>query len=134
MKAAPCVLAVLALAGCHRGGADLHNVQQTKAPGHIAAGGHTSGEVFAASPQDKQAGGSGPAGTPGIPQGAEGNTGGANIGGQQGQASQQTQAPPLPVVSEKAGNATPSTDVKTGANVTQPGGVGANAPAKAEQK
>jgi hypothetical protein len=122
------LLAVLALAACNRG-ADLSNVQQTKAPGHISAGGHTSGDVIAASPQPQTAGTSGPAGTPGIPQGSEGNTGGAAIGGAQGQQPA-PQAPPPPVRSEKAGNAPPSEDVKTGES-PRPPGVRSDAPAKA---
>lgn len=123
------VLAVVLIAGCHRG-ADLHNVQQTKAPGHIAAGGHTSGEVMAASPQAQQAGGSGPAGTPGIPKGAEGNTGGTAPGGAPGQQQPAADTPPPPVRSEKAGTAPPSEDVKTGEK-PQPPGVRSKAPAKA---
>jgi len=123
------LLSALALAACQRG-ADLHNVQQTKAPGHIAAGGKTSGEVLAASSRPQDAGANGPAGTPGIPQGAEGNTGGTAPGALQGQQQETTASPPPPIRSEKSGNAPPSADVKTGANVNPPG-VRSNAPAKA---
>lgn len=115
MKAVLLVAPLVLLAACHRGGADLHNVVQTRAPGHIAAGGHTSGEVIAASPQP-QASANMPSGTPGIPQGAEGNTGGTALGGAQAQpgAGQQAPAPPMEVRSEKSGTAPASEDVKTG--------------------
>lgn len=126
------LLAVLLLAACDRGGAKVDGVMQTKAPGHVAAGGKTSGEVIAASPQGEKAGGSGPAGTPGIPKGAEGNTGGASAGGAPGQQPT-ANVPPPPVRSEKAGTAPASEDVKTGVQ-PQPPGVRSDAPDKAGQK
>lgn len=55
----------------------------TRVPGHVAAGGGTSGTVMAAA--SAAARDMGPAareaGTPGIPQGAGGNTAGAQMGG-----------------------------------------------------
>jgi hypothetical protein len=126
------LLAVLLLAACDRGGAKVDGVLQTKAPGHIAAGGKTSGEVIAASPEDEKAGTSGPAGTPGIPQGSGGNTGGTALGGALGQQPT-ANVPPPPARSEKAGTAAPSADVKTGVN-PQPPGVRSDAPDKAGQK
>jgi hypothetical protein len=126
------LLAVLLLAACDRGGTKVDGVVQTKAPGHVAAGGKTSGEVIAASPQGEKPGTSGPAGTPGIPKGAEGNVGGAAPGGAPGQQPT-ANVPPPPVRSEKAGTAPASEDVKTGAQ-PQPPGVRADAPDKAGQK
>jgi colicin import membrane protein len=69
----------LLLAAC--GDARRHDgVEQTKAPGHLAAGGLSSGDVMAASAGRSKVE-PGPAGTPGIPQGAGGNTSGAALGG-----------------------------------------------------
>ncbi|HZY18279.1 MAG TPA: hypothetical protein VFE82_07340 [Ramlibacter sp.] len=133
MKAAAFTTVLALLVGCNQQGGALGDVRQTRAPGHVAAGGRTSGEVMAASPAPKAADGA-PAGTPGIPQGAEGNTGGTSIGGMPPQAGNNPPAaPPMPVRSEKAGTAAPSEDVKTGRNV-QPPGVRADSPTKAPQQ
>lgn len=126
------LLGVLALAACgdrHTGA--LGQVSLTRAPGHVAAGGRTSGEVMATAPAaPAEPGGAGPSGTPGTPRGMEGNTGGAGVVA--GPSGVTVQAPPppapdLPVTSEKAGTAPASEDVKTGTNVRPPG-VKADAP------
>ena len=54
-------------------------VRQTGLPGHLTAGGASSGEVLSRSQQATIS--PAPAGTPGIPQGSGGNTGGAALGG-----------------------------------------------------
>jgi hypothetical protein len=75
-------LAWVALAGCgERGDSVRDGVRQTRLPGMVSAGGHTSGEVMAAALSPSTASQRGPAGTPGIPRGAEGNTGGTAMGG-----------------------------------------------------
>lgn len=79
----------LALAGCGDRGAGTAGeaVRQTQLPGHVTAGGRTSGEVMAASAAP-EAGARMPAGTPGIPLGAGGNVGGTAPGGVVGDAAQ----------------------------------------------
>jgi colicin import membrane protein len=78
----PAALLALLLAGCD-GRQDeppvVEGVRQTGLPGHVRAGGRTSGEVMAARPA--AATDRGPAGTPGIPLGAGGTTSGAALGG-----------------------------------------------------
>lgn len=130
---APGLLVALVLAGCgerHTGA--MGQVNLTKAPGHVTAGGRTSGEIMAAAPESrKQEGTSGPAGTPGTPKGMEGNTGGAGVVAGPSGATVQSAPPPapeLPIRSEKAGTAPASEDVKTGEKV-RPTGVNADAPA-----
>jgi hypothetical protein len=66
------------LAGCGDRTAVRDGVTQTKLPGHVTAGGPTSGQVIARS---GAAAATQPAGTPGIPQGAGGNPGGTAMGG-----------------------------------------------------
>jgi hypothetical protein len=66
------------LAGCGDRGAVRDGVAQTRLPGHVTAGGGTSGQVIA---RTGAAAGTQPAGTPGIPQGAGGNPGGTALGG-----------------------------------------------------
>ncbi len=129
-------VAVLLLAGCgERTTGPAGQVQRTGAPGHVAAGGKTSGEVMATTATATQPGTSGPAGTPGIPQGSGGTTGGAGqVVGPSGATVQQAPppAPPMEVRSEKAGTAPASEDVKTGRNARPPG-VNADAPDAARQ-
>ena len=126
-------LGAVLLVGCgerHTGA--VGQVSLTKAPGHVTAGGKTSGEVMAAAPAaQKQEGTSGPAGTPGTPKGMEGNTGGAGVVAGPSGATVQSAPPPapeIPIRSEKAGTAPASEDVKTGTTVRPPG-VKADAPA-----
>lgn len=79
----PALLAtLLAAAGCGERGREVgeNGVRQTRAPGHVAAGGGTSGSVMAARPASAEPD-RGPAGTPGTPQGMEGNVGGTALGG-----------------------------------------------------
>lgn len=109
-------------------------VLRTGAPGHVAAGGRTSGEVMAGTARPTEPGSPGPAGTPGIPQGSGGTTGGAGlVVGPSGATVQQSPplAPPMDVRSEKDGSAPASEDVKTGRNLRPPG-VNADAPAAAK--
>jgi colicin import membrane protein len=79
-QAALAAILLAALAGCDRRNAPpiVDGVRQTGLPGHVTAGGGTSGAVLAtapAKPADR-----GPAGTPGIPLGSEGNTAGTELG------------------------------------------------------
>lgn len=78
MKRVACLAALLLLAGCGPQSA-REGVLQTKLPGHVTAGGLSSGEVMARAGRGSVE--PGPAGTPGIPQGAGGNTSGAALGG-----------------------------------------------------
>ena len=76
------------IAGCGDGNRTTGlAVEQTQAPGHVAAGGGTSGAVIARAPRVEK--GDAPAGTPGIPQGSGGNTSGAALGGTTAAAPQQ---------------------------------------------
>jgi hypothetical protein len=70
------------LAACDRND-PTRNVNQTKFPGQVTAGGGTGGEIMARTKHDTTV--SKPvAGTPGIPQGSGGTTGGANTVGSSG--------------------------------------------------
>jgi hypothetical protein len=71
----------LALGGCRAEDPQTTAAIQTKVPGHISAGGATSGEVVAAGQQGKARGDGQSEGTPGIPEGSGGNTGGVAMGG-----------------------------------------------------
>jgi hypothetical protein len=85
--------AVLALASCSR---DESPLQESGVPGHVSAGGSTSGEIIARAKEASAQGSGGPEGTPGIPQGSGGTTGGPNMGGstkQQAVAGQPGQSP-----------------------------------------
>ena len=77
--------ALLSLAACsggdRRGEAEA---PRSGAPGHVSAGGATSGEVIAQAKVSGASASNGPAGTPGIPQGSGGTTGGPNMGGATG--------------------------------------------------
>ena len=124
-------LGLVALVACARG-PGTENMVKTGAPGHVAAGGRTSGEVMASTARPEVTS-KGPSGTPGIPAGAEGNVGGTAPGGSPGQQEPSVPpAPPMPVRSEKAGTAPPSEDVKTGVQKVPPG-VGSEAPNKAPE-
>ncbi|HEY8359959.1 MAG TPA: hypothetical protein VIL30_21080 [Ramlibacter sp.] len=99
----PLVLAAL-LAACDRQDEAeevVDGVRQTALPGHVRAGGRTSGQVMAAAAAGKPAD-RGPAGTPGIPGGSEGNTGGTALGGTTAATAGGAAAPPpaAPVVTE----------------------------------
>ncbi len=107
---------MLALAGCSGERDDASAAQQSGVPGHIIAGGATSGEVIARTRGAGTAGSDGPEGTPGIPQGAGGTTGGPNMGGATG-----SQA-----ASDRPGQSTsdtrPGTDAAGDAKPDRPGG------------
>jgi hypothetical protein len=79
MRVVAACIALVLLAGCGKDAA-TDRVLQTKAPGHVTAGGLTSGDVMAKTAQRGPLE-PGPAGTPGIPQGAGGTTSGAAMGG-----------------------------------------------------
>jgi hypothetical protein len=73
------LVAALLLAACGDRQAGKDGIRQTGLPGVETAGGHTSGQVIAATATAGPVN-PGPAGTPGIPLGSEGNTGGAALG------------------------------------------------------
>lgn len=88
----PALMLVLATAllaaGCDRNGQERKlSLKQTGLPGHVTAGGGSSGEVLSRSQQANKS--TAPAGTPGIPQGSEGNTSGAALGGTTAGSTQQ---------------------------------------------
>jgi hypothetical protein len=78
------VCAVLGLAACSGDRQAESAAQRSGVPGHVSAGGATSGEVIAQAEGQGTGGSAGPEGTPGIPQGAGGTTGGPNMGGSTG--------------------------------------------------
>src|SRR5690554_2877580 len=85
-------LVCFALAACRSDAPQTGPVMQTNAPGHVSAGGATSGEVVARSEQAKGGGKDSPEGTPGIPQGSGGNTGGTAMGGTSEERGEEAQA------------------------------------------
>jgi hypothetical protein len=68
------LILLLGLAACGRDD-PTRNVNQTKFPGQVTAGGSTSGEIMARTKRDTTVSNS-TGGTPGIPKGAGGTTGG----------------------------------------------------------
>ena len=82
--------AALLAAGCGANDEERKlGVKQTGLPGHLSAGGGSSGEVLSRSQQADIS--IAPAGTPGIPQGSGGNTSGAALGGTTGGTQQPAQ-------------------------------------------
>ncbi len=73
------VIACLALAACEP---DRPKTMQSGVPGHVSAGGASSGELIAGN-KGASRDPSGPEGTPGIPKGSGGTTGGPEMGGTQ---------------------------------------------------
>jgi len=72
---------LVGLGGCSADRRDEPAAAHSGVPGHVTAGGATSGEIIARSKGSEAQGSDGPQGTPGIPQGSGGTTGGPNMGG-----------------------------------------------------
>lgn len=105
-----------ALAACGRDD-PTHNVNQTKFPGQVTAGGNTSGEVMA---RNTPATTSHPAaGTPGIPQGSGGTTGGTATAGTTPATTSAPANPPSNTVPNQPGD-------NEGVRGQTPGGTGAS--------